>query len=507
MLIHQMFWETARKYADQPALTDTTTGMSLNYAKLLIASYLLGSKIQKKRDSFIGIMLPPGVGGVLSVMSALFARKTCVMINYSTGVESNCRFAQEKCNFNTIITSKKLLEKLDAPKISGMVFIEDLLQSVTPMQKAIAAAKTFLPFPAWRPGISENDTAVVLFTTGSEKEPKAVELTHKNLLSNVESMQQHIHVDHKDIFMSILPFFHVFGLTTSFLLPVFRGCHMITRATPLDYDQIPQLIRTHSCSIITSTPTFLQGYLRKSNNGDFESLRLIVAGGDKLPKQLAQGFQQQHGKTVYEGYGCTETSPVISTNVPETHKPGSVGKPLPGVKVKILDLEHETPCAPGVTGKILVAGDSIMKGYLGDFEETSLRMHDGWYDTGDMGYLDEDGFLWHKGRLKRFIKIGGEMVSLVAVEEALAPLLPENVSCCAVEIPDPRKGAKVAVAITDEIDRKHIQKELSRVLPKIALPAKYYLIPEFPMSGNGKISFREVNHICQKMEMEMKKKR
>src|SRR5208283_4966738 len=181
-------------------------------------------------------------------------------------------------------------------------------------------------------------------------------------------------------------------------------------------------------TLMVATPSFFRGYLLKSEPGDFKSLRLAVCGADKCPDALREEFRQKHGVTLYEGYGVTETSPVISVNWPENNKPGSVGKALPGVKVKIEDYETGEDCPSGVTGRILVHGDLVMKGYLDNFEETSMRIRHGWYDTGDMGFLDEDGFLWHAGRLKRFVKIGGEMISLVRVENVLENFLPETVS-------------------------------------------------------------------------------
>ena len=263
-------------------------------------------------------------------------------------------------------------------------------------------------------------------------------------------------------------------------------------ANPLDYKMVCSIVREEKPTIIVGTPSFLWGYLRKSERDDFASVRLIVSGADKCPETLRKEFLDRHDITLYEGYGATETSPVISTNTPEHNKPGSVGKVLPDVMVRIENYETGKECGIGEVGRILVKGDLVMKGYLDDFEETSMRIRHGWYDTGDMGYLDADGFLWHSGRLKRFVKVGGEMVSLVRVEDILQKCLPENINCSVVEVPDALKGVRIVAAVTGKVDEKKILKQMSEQLPNIALPKQFVVIEELPKMGSGKIDFRTV---------------
>jgi len=223
----------------------------------------------------------------------------------------------------------------------------------------------------------------------------------------------------------------------------------------------------------------------------------MVAGADKTPDALREGYEKKHGVTLLEGYGATETSPVIAVNSHEFNRPGSVGKVIPGVVVRIENLDTGEECKVGEVGKILCKGDLIMKGYLGDPELTAEAIIDGWYNTGDMGYLDADGYLWHSGRHKRFVKIGGEMVSLVKVENVLEKHLPEGVSCCVVEIPDETKGAKIVAAITQEINKVTVLKAMGTELPNIELPRDFVVIEELPMMGTGKINFREVNQMVK----------
>jgi acyl-[acyl-carrier-protein]-phospholipid O-acyltransferase/long-chain-fatty-acid--[acyl-carrier-protein] ligase len=274
---------------------------------------------------------------------------------------------------------------------------------------------------------------------------------------------------------------------------------IVAYANPLEYKMICSILREERPTVMVGTPSFLWGYLRKSEPEDFRSIRLIVSGADKCPDLLRKEFLEKHGTILYEGYGTTETSPVISVNTPEHNRPGSVGKILPEVRARIENYETGKQCKEEETGRILVKGDLVMKGYLDDFEETSMRIRHGWYDTGDMGYFDKDGFLWHSGRLKRFIKIGGEMVSLVKVEDVLEKLLPENVACSVVEVPDALKGAKIVAAVTQKIDEKKILKQMAEKLPNIALPKQFVVIEELPKMGSGKIDFRSVMEMVNKL--------
>ena len=228
----------------------------------------------------------------------------------------------------------------------------------------------------------------------------------------------------------------------------------------------------------------------------------MVAGADKCPDALREGYLQKHGVTLLEGYGATETSPVISVNTSRFNRPGSTGKVIPGVEVKIEHFETNGECEVGEVGKILVKGDSVMKGYYGDPELTAEVIKDGWYNTGDMGYFDHEGYLWHSGRFKRFVKIGGEMVSLVKVENTLEKYLPTGVSCCVVDVSDERKGSSIIATVTIEVNKTEILKQMSKDLPNIALPKHFVVIRELPMMGTGKIDFRSVTRIVQELMKE-----
>jgi acyl-[acyl-carrier-protein]-phospholipid O-acyltransferase/long-chain-fatty-acid--[acyl-carrier-protein] ligase len=500
MLIHQHFVKVAKKYQNKLAFIDRTSDRRVTYSKALIASLILSEKFKKFPEGFLGIMIPTSAGCALSVLGTLMSGKTPVMINYSTGAANNAVYAQRKCNFKTIITSKALLEKINCPVVDGMIFIEDIMEGVTKSEKLKAALKSKLPTPLllkmFHSG-HEDDNIVILFTSGSEKDPKAVQLTHRNISSNIRSFSNVLKMYDRDVILANLPYFHVFGLTVNLWTPLYFGMTIVTYANPLDYKMICTILREEQPSVMVGTPSFLWGYLRKSEPGDFKSIRLIVSGADKCPDVLRKEFYDKHGVILYEGYGTTETSPVISVNTPEHNMPGSVGNVLPDVSVRIENYETGKGCSVREVGRIMVKGDLVMKGYLDDFEETSMRIRYGWYDTGDMGFLDEDGYLWHAGRLKRFVKIGGEMVSLVKVEDVLEKILPEGIFCSVVEVPDALKGVRIVAAVTKKIDEKKILKQMSEHLPKIALPKQFIVIEDLPRMGSGKIDFRSVTDIVQ----------
>jgi acyl-[acyl-carrier-protein]-phospholipid O-acyltransferase / long-chain-fatty-acid--[acyl-carrier-protein] ligase len=505
-MVHLEIIKTAKRLPDKVAVIDTATGKDYTYERFLIASLIVAAKVSKFRGPHLGIMLPTSAGCLISMVGTLFAGKTPVMINYSTGARENCLYAQEKCNFKTIITSRKLVERINIDPVPGTIFVEDILNGVTLADKLRAAAIAKLPLSLLQMFVyhgDPDDTAVILFTSGSERDPKAVQLSHRNFMHQLRAIPRTIDVQENDIFLSNLPLFHVLGLTIDGWLPLYLGCTMVAVANPLEYRFVCELIRKHRVTIMVSTPSFYHGYLRKAMPGDFSSIRYAVAGADKLPRQIRDEFLSNHGLEVLEGYGATETSPVVSLNLRGANRPGSIGRPIEGVQVRIVHRETGEDLPLNTEGKIMVRGDLVMKGYYNDLEQTLLHIRNGWYDTGDMGVIDEDGYIWHRGRLKRFVKIGGEMVSLVKVEGVLEGLLPEGAICCVVDVPNPTKGADIVAAITTrEADFKHIKKAMAKELPSIAIPREFYVMPELPMASSGKVNFREVEKICRNLRKE-----
>lgn len=502
MLLHHQFIHIAKQYENKPAIVDRTTNRRITYGRALVASLILAEKFKKYDEGFLGIMVPTSAGCALSVLGALMSGRTPVMINYSTGAAANAEYAQKKCAFRTIVTSKALLEKINCRVVEGMVFLEDLMASVSLFDKLKAALKSKLPAPNIIKKIhagDENDTLFILFTSGSEKDPKAVQLTHRNIVSNIQSLEKVYELSANDIFLANLPYFHIFGQTANLWAPLYFGMTIVTYANPLEFKAICTIAREEKVTLMVGTPTFFWGYLNKSEPGDFSTVRIMLTGADKCPDALRKGFLDKHGIVLLEAYGATETSPAITVNTHKNNRPGSVGMVIPGVQVRMEHYDTGEECKVNEIGKILVKGDNVMKGYFDDFEQTSLSIRRGWYDTGDMGYMDEDGYLWHVGRLKRFMKIGGEMVSLIKVEDVLEKLLPENVQCCVVEVPDQLRGAKIVATVTQSIDEKTTLKRMSDHLPNIALPKQFVVIEELPKMGSGKIDFRKITDMVRDM--------
>lgn len=474
---------------------DRTLNRKVTYRRALIGSLLLAKKFERYAPGFLGIMLPNSAGSVLSILATLMSGRVPVMINYSTGAAMNCEFAQKKCDFKTIITSKALCEKINCRHIEGMIYLEDVMKSVNIFDKIKAAFRAGRPVDQVLKSIhtcNEDDTLLILFTSGSEKEPKGVQLTHRNISQNYESLIKAFSFTPDDIFLANLPYFHVFGQTANLWVPLSMGMTLVTYANPLEFKTICEIVREEKVTLMAGTPTFFWGYLRNSKPGDFATARILLSGADKCPDALRKGFTDKHNKVLLEAYGTTETSPAITVNTLEYNRPGSVGRPIEGVQVRLENYESGEPCGVGEIGKILVKGDNVMKGYFDDFEQTSLSIRHGWYDTGDMGFLDADGYLWHVGRLKRFLKVGGEMVSLIKVEDVLEKLLPPDVECCVVEVPDALRGARIVAAVTQSIDEKATLKKMSEQLPNIAIPSKFVVVAEMPKTGSGKIDFRTI---------------
>jgi acyl-[acyl-carrier-protein]-phospholipid O-acyltransferase/long-chain-fatty-acid--[acyl-carrier-protein] ligase len=267
----------------------------------------------------------------------------------------------------------------------------------------------------------------------------------------------------------------------------------------MEYKTVCTIIAEEKPTYLVGTPSFLWGYLHHSQPGDFQSIKLIVTGADKCPDALRQAYRAKHGIEIYEGYGTTETSPIITVNTPDHHRPGSVGWVLPNLQIHMKRYDTGEECTVGETGKIFVKGESVFSGYFDDFESTARSFQNGWYDTGDMGYMDADGFLWHVGRLRRFVKISGEMVSLIRVEEVLEQLLPADTSCCVVEVPDATKGAKIIAAVTRPLDERQMVQEMAKQLPALALPKRFVILEDLPKMSSGKTDFRRITEIVQEM--------
>jgi len=496
----EQFVRTAKSHENKLAIIDCATGQRVTYRDALLRTLILSRKFGRYAPGMIGVMIPTSGGAIYAVIAALMSGRTPVMINYSTGAAQNCGMAQRRLAFRTIITSRALLEKIKCPVVDGMVCIEDLAAGVSPLNKVGGFLRASMSADRICRQVhlgQDDDRAVILFTSGSERDPKAVPLSHRNIKANIDGMHQVLEFGPKDVILGNLPLFHVFGLTVTLWLPLTNAMTVVTSPNPLEFRAIATAVREERVTMVVGTPTFLAGYLQKSDAGDFQTVRLLITGADKCPESLRVGFLERHGKVLLEGYGTTETSPVISVNTPGHNRPGSVGKALPNVQVRMEHYETGESCGVNEIGKILVRGDSVMSSYFDDFEATALHLRHGWYDTGDMGYRDDEGYLWHVGRLGRFLKIGGEMVSLGQVEDVLQRNLPVTVECGVVEVPDAVRGARIVAAVTDKVDERAAVARLSESLPRIAVPRQFVVLPFLPKVPSGKVDYRALTEMVR----------
>ena len=502
MSLVESFIRTAKAHAGKLAIVDRAMGHRMTYRAALTRALILERRFREFDPGLIGVMVPSSAGAILSVVVAVMSGRTPVMINFTTGAARNCEMAQRRLGFRTIVTSRALLARLKCPEVDGMVFLEDLAAGVSALDKIIGFARSSMSADTLCRSLhapKPDDHAVVLFTSGSEREPKAVPLTHRNILANIEGLHGVLEYGQKDVILGNLPLFHVFGFNVNLWLPLVNAMTIVTYPSPLEFRAVCAAVREERVTMMMGTPTFLWGYLQKSEPGDFRSVRLLITGADRCPEPLRRGYWEQHQVALIEGYGTTETSPVISVNAPEKNRPGSVGRILPNVEVRIEHFETGEACGSNQVGKVLVKGDSVMSGYFDDFEATALRMRHGWYDTGDMGYVDDDGYLWHAGRLGRFVKIGGEMVSLGQVQDVLERMLPEGVGAAIVDVADVVRGSRIVAVVTEGVDERDLLRRMGGELPRIAVPSRFVVVPEIPRMSSGKIDYRTLTDAVRQL--------
>jgi acyl-[acyl-carrier-protein]-phospholipid O-acyltransferase/long-chain-fatty-acid--[acyl-carrier-protein] ligase len=395
-----------------------------------------------------------------------------------------------------------------------MVFLEEATQHLSPLSKTLTALAAILLPSGWlrflwsheRP--TPESLAAVIFSSGSTGMPKGVMLSHHNILSSIEGISQIFRFTRHDLIMGVLPFFHSFGFTGTLWLPVIAGFGAAFHSNPTDARTVGEMILKHKATILISTPTFYSAYLRRCTAEEFSSLRYAVAGAEKLREPLAKAFKEKFGLELLEGYGCTEMAPVVALNVPDVDhgpehqtglRPGTVGHPIPGVAVKVVEPDTWEPLPHGRQGLLLVKGPNRMIGYLGQPEKTREVLKDGWYITGDIASMDEDGFLKITDRLSRFSKIAGEMVSHLKVEEAINHILGEDASVV-LSLPDERKGERLVVLHTKEgLTPDEVWNGLSVTdLPKLWIPRKenIHCVPSLPILGTGKVDLRRAREIA-----------
>ena len=512
------FAATAKKRWSAPAVADST-GRQLTYGETLIAARLLARWMEREApgQAHIGLLLPTSVGGALANLATAFAGRAAVNLNFTAG-EDSIAAAIQACDVRTILTAKAFLEKAKMAERPGMVYLEDLLPAFGGGAKALEFAKCrLLPAGALAPaGLTPDSVAAVIFSSGSTGEPKGVKLSHWNMISNCDAVAQVYTFTEKDSMLGVLPFFHSFGYAYCLWFPLLEGARAAYHASPMDAKIIGELAEKHVSTFLLSTPTFCAGYIRKCTKEQFSHLRYALVGAEKLRESIATAFVEKFGVPIYEGYGCTEMAPVVAVNGPDFddnvnkqlgNRAGSVGRPLPGVSVRIVDPETMAPREHGEEGLLLVDGPSRMIGYHGQPERTAQAMHGTFYITGDVAKLDADGFLFITDRLARFSKIGGEMVPHLKVEEALHSLLGDT-PVLAIGVPDESRGERLAVLFTrEDVEPAAMVAHLTEQgLPPLWIPKRdqFLRVEAIPTLGTGKTDLRKSREMALAMLSEVR---
>jgi acyl-CoA synthetase (AMP-forming)/AMP-acid ligase II/1-acyl-sn-glycerol-3-phosphate acyltransferase/acyl carrier protein len=495
----RVFLAQAAARPSQPIFADQASGVRC-YRDLVTAVLVLKPILEKLPGSCVGVMMPASVGAAVFLLAAWFAGKTAVMVNWTIGTRA-LRHSLDVLGVTTVITARALVTKLassgtDMADVQDrFLFVEDVLSGVRPLDKIRAAVRSRL---SWAPleRAKAAEVAVVLFTSGSESLPKAVPLTHLNLLTNVRDILHMGRLVESDVIVGLLPPFHSFGLTTTVVLPLCIGARTVFHPNPTESALLAKVIAAYRASVLFGTPTFLSGIARVASDEQLASLRLAVTGAEKCPAALFSALGARWPSlVVLEGYGITECSPVVAVNPMDAPVPGTIGRLLPTVEGVVLDLDLARRVAPGDTGMLLVRGPSVFGGYLNYSGESPFVSFEGksWYRTGDLVSATADGILSFRGRLKRFIKIGGEMVSLPAIEAVLQQYFgdSEEGPVIAVEAIGTPEHPDVVLFTTSPADRADVNGLIKGAgLSPLHYVRQVTLVDAIPVLGTGKTDYR-----------------
>ena len=518
--LHRSFVAGARRHPWRFAMADGRV-KRLRFGGALLRAVVLARRLRPHWDGQqkVGILLPPSVAAALANHAALLMGKVPVNLNYTVS-QQILESCLKQCNIRCLLTCREFLSKISVQVPQGirLVAVEELVSSLGWTEKVYAALLAALApvhllerlLGRTRPARLD-DLATVIFSSGSTGNPKGVMLSHGNIASNIDQVSQVFFLKGRDRVAGILPFFHSFGFTMTLAMPAVRGLGAVYHPNPLDARSVGALIQDYRATFLMATPTFLQSYLRRCTPGQLGSLRHVLAGAEKLSDSLASQFEDTFGIRPLEGYGTTECSPVVAVNTPGYRAPGmrqaggrrgSIGRPLPGMSVRIVHPESREVLPQGESGLLLVKGPNVMQGYLGRPEKTARVLNDGWYATGDMAQMDQEGYLEISGRLSRFSKIGGEMVPHLKVEKALQELAEaEEPSFVVAGVPDERKGERLVVLHTLPEDRLGdcLQRLSSSGLPRLwaPRPGHFHRIDALPYLGTGKLDLARIQAIAQ----------
>jgi acyl-[acyl-carrier-protein]-phospholipid O-acyltransferase/long-chain-fatty-acid--[acyl-carrier-protein] ligase len=505
------FVKTARRHPFRMAMADA--GKRVRFGSALTRAIFLARRLEREWEGqdMVGILLPPSPAGALVNVAALLCGKVPVNLNYTLSSEGIASCARQ-CTLRTVITSKAFLERVNIEVPGKAILLEEAAANPRKAEKlkAFLAARLMPGSLLVRRRVRPEDLATVIFSSGSTGDPKGVLLTHENIMSNIAQLGQCFGFHRRDRVLGILPFFHSFGFTGTLMLPLTSGLGVVFHPNPFDARTIGALVAQYGVTFLLATPTFLQTYIRRCDPGQFGSLKLALVGAEKLQERTALAFEDKFGIRPLEAYGCTECSPAVTVNTRDFRargfrqvggKRGKIGHALPGVSIRIVDPETCEPLPVGTPGLMLVRGPNVMRGYLGRPAETAKVLDDGWYVTGDIATIDEDGFVEITDRLSRFSKIGGEMVPHIKVEEKLHELAGSQEQIFVVTSgPDERKGERLLVLHT--LDQGRLERCLERLdqtgLPNLWIPRAqaFFKVDAIPYLGTGKLDLRRVRELA-----------
>lgn len=499
--IFQAFLDHARKEKSNKVAVTDGDGRKLTVKDITQGSFALGGALARhtQKNERVGILLPTGAGAIIALFALLSRGRVPAMLNFTSGAK-NLLAACKAAEVTKIVTAKKFVELGGLEKLIGelsatmeIINLENVREEIKPRDKALALLGPIFP-TVLAANPNPEDAGVILFTSGTEGAPKGVVLSHRNIIANIEQISAHVELLPTDIFFNPLPTFHCYGLTAGALWPVLNGYPVVFHPSPLQTKIIPKRIFETGSTVLFATDTFLSQYMRASPDGGMSSLRIAVCGAERVRDETRQAAEKRFGFEVLEGYGVTEGSPVLAANQPGDIRSGTVGQLLPGI-------EHRLEPVEGLegAGRLFVRGLNIMKGYLSPENPGVITPpEDGWHDTGDIVSFDEAGYMSIRGRLKRFAKIGGEMVSLAVVENCASAVWPDNLHAAAI-MPDAKKGEQV-ILVTDKADAPRallLAWAQSHGVPEIAVPKKIVSVDEIPVLGTGKIDFLKVKSIAE----------
>jgi acyl-[acyl-carrier-protein]-phospholipid O-acyltransferase / long-chain-fatty-acid--[acyl-carrier-protein] ligase len=511
--------EGLKKHGSRKKVLDGSDDSELGFDRILAVAIVFSKFIQQETDKpRVAIVLPPGKAGLIANLAVLFAGKIPVNLNFTAGPEA-IKSCIRQADVDRFITADPFVRKVSSfpwPPNRDLIFIERVLPTLKKKIVTWAIISKLLPAPALGLLLGLNkrrgdDEATLLFTSGSSGEPKGVALSHRNVLANVCQFGTRLDLPKGSAILGCLPLFHSFGCTVTLWFPVIEGVNLVTYPSPLETKRLAELIALHQVNIFLATPTFLRGYMKRIDPAQFASLKLVVTGAEKLPQSLATAFEEKFGIRPQEGYGLTETSPATNVNLPDpeaerdsialpSSRNGSVGQLLPGMAIRITDPASDKDVPINQQGIIWLKGSNVFQGYLGQPQKSAEVLSDGWFRTGDVGRVDEDGFLYIEGRISRFSKIAGEMVPHETVEAAINKVLGLDSEAerriAVVGVPDEQKGEAILLLSTiagpaleqECIDLRY--KLLDEGLSSLWCPKQIIPVAEIPVLASGKLDIK-----------------